>query len=109
MRGTPSAAGPFCLLGLPFRGLGASILTFWETIVAPREHPRGPFLAFRDHGRGPWEQQDGLEMIFHRISFYFEVILGPAYISFFEFEKLKMSIVFSDLVPGCFLNRFLRF
>ena len=39
LRATPSAAGPFWLLGVPSRRLGASILTFWETILAPRAPP----------------------------------------------------------------------
>ena len=42
-RATLSAAGPFGLLGLSFRRLGASILTFWEPILAPRQHLGEPF------------------------------------------------------------------
>ena len=38
LRATPSAAGPFLFLGLLFRGLSASILTFVDPILALREH-----------------------------------------------------------------------
>ena len=47
LRATPSAAGPFWFLGLPFRRLGASILTFWETILSAGAHPGGPFWHLR--------------------------------------------------------------
>ena len=67
LRATPSAAGPSCLLGvaswaarcLHFDILGGHFSTSgapWGTILAPR-----------DHAGGPWEQQDGVEMVVYRI------------------------------------------
>ena len=53
---TPSAVGPFWLLGLLFAGLGASFLTLRGTILAPRDHPGGP-----------WAQQHGFEVVVYRI------------------------------------------
>ena len=39
----PLPPAPFGSSGLPFGGLGASILAPWGIILAPREHPGGPF------------------------------------------------------------------
>ena len=82
-RATPYAACPFWLLGSPFRGPGARCLHFdilgdhfstsgatWGVILAPRDHPGGP-----------WEQQDGHEVANNRICVDFGVISGLVYVS----------------------------
>ena len=65
LRATPSAASPFWLPGVAIRGLGASILTFWETILAPREHPGLPFwhlgTTLEDRGAAGWTRDCGLQ------------------------------------------------
>ena len=63
-------SGSFQLLAVAIGGLGASILAPWGTILAPREHPGGP-----------WEQQHGLEGVRHRIFIDFGVLLGPYFVS----------------------------
>ena len=45
--------------------------TPWKAILAPRDHPGGP-----------WEQQDGHEVANDRIFIDFELILGLVYDSF---------------------------
>ena len=47
-------------------------------------------MAPRDHAVGPWEQQDGLEMVVYRILFDSGVILGPVYISVLSSRSLKL-------------------
>ena len=54
----------------------------WEAILAPRDHPGGP-----------WEQQDGHEVANNRIFVDFGVISGPVYVGFSG--------------PKCFKNRFI--
>ena len=39
LKGYALCRRPLWLLGLPLRALGAPILIFWETILAPRAHP----------------------------------------------------------------------
>ena len=63
-------------------------------------------LAPRDHPGGPWQQQDGLEMVVYMLLFDFGVILGPVYISFLNSRNLKFDFVFG-LVSRSFFNRFL--
>ena len=104
LRAMPSAAGPLWLLGLPFRGRGASILLFWETISAPREHPGGPFLAPQDNPGRPWEQQDGLEMVLYGILFDFGLILGPVYINFWSSRTLKFRFFGGSCFQVIFLS-----
>ena len=52
-------------------------------------------MAPRDHAGGPWEQQDGLEMVVYKILFDFGVILGPVYISFLSSRTPKFRFFFS--------------
>ena len=57
----------FDILGTHFDTSGAP----WGVILAPRDHPGGP-----------WEQQDGLEVVNNRICVDFGMILGLVYVSF---------------------------
>ena len=100
----------------PFGGLGASFLTFWEpfwhlgrtlgsnfgTSGAPLE----AILAPRDHPGGPWEQQDGHEVANNRIFVDFGVISGPVYVSFWSSKCVKNRFIFK-LVSRSFVYRFL--
>ena len=55
---------------------------------------RGVILAPRDHAGGPWEQQDGFEMVAYRILLDFGVIFGPVYITFLSSKILKYRYCF---------------
>ena len=100
---TPSAAGPFWLLGVAIWGPCCILFDILGAILASREHLGGQFwhpgstlggnlsilgaawgaiLAPRDHPGGPWEQQDGHEVANDRIFVDFGVISGPIYIGF---------------------------
>ena len=57
----------------------------------------------RNHPGGPWEQQDGLEVVIYRILFDFKVILGPVYISFSISRSLTFDLFFG-LVSMLFLS-----
>ena len=63
-----------------------------------RSSPSAAVLAPRDHVGGPWEQQDGFEMVVYRILFDSEVIWGPVYISFLGSKSLKCHFC-SGLFP----------
>ena len=80
---------------LAFGGLGASILAPWGAILAPREQLGGP-----------WEQQDGLEGVWRRISKYLGMILGPYVASCLSIEADNFNL-FARLFPGHFLYRLL--
>ena len=101
---------------MPFGELGAFFLTFRDSIFAPREHLGRPFwhlgsilrshfgvsgapweaiLAPRDHPGGPWEQQDGHEVVNNRIFIDFGVISGLVYVIFWDSKCLKVSFIFS--------------
>ena len=88
LRATPSAAGPFWLLGIAIREPWSFLFDILGAILAPRDHfgisgaPWEAILAPRDHPGGPWEQQDGHEVARHRIFVDFGVISGRAYASF---------------------------
>ena len=56
---------------LAFERLGASILAPSGTILAPWEHPGGP-----------WEQQDGLEAVRHMIFMDLGMVLSPYFEGF---------------------------
>ena len=77
-------------LGGPFWHLGSTLGSRfgvsgapWEAILAPRDHPGGP-----------WEQQDGHEVARHRILVDFGVIAGLVYVSFLEFKMRKNLLTF---------------
>ena len=102
LRATPSAAGPFWLLGIAIWGawcllfdiLGVHFGTSgapWEAILAPRDHPGGQ-----------WKQQDGFEVLDNRILLDFGVILGLVHVSVLGF---RMLIFLFDC--GCFQVTFL--
>ena len=55
----------------------------WEAILAPRDHPGGP-----------WGQQDGHEVANDRIFVEFIVISGPVYVSFWGSKFLKNRVIF---------------
>ena len=62
-------------------------------------------MAHRDHPEGPWQQQDGLEMVVYWILFEFGVIVGAVYISFLSSRTLKFENSFlSGLFPDHFLS-----
>ena len=52
----PLPPAPFSSLRLPFAGLGASILAPRGTILAPRDHPGGPWMGAVGRTRGGPEQ-----------------------------------------------------
>ena len=56
---------------LPVKGLGASILAPWGTILASRENPGNP-----------GEQRDGYAGVRNRIFIDFGLIFGPCFESF---------------------------
>ena len=62
----------FDILGVP-----------WEAILAPRDHPGGP-----------WEQQDGHEVANDRILVEFGVTSGPVYVSFWDSKCVKNLFIF---------------
>ena len=55
----------------------------WEAVLAPRDHPGGP-----------WEQQDGFEVVNNRILVDLGIISGHVYVSFFGFKMLEISFCF---------------
>ena len=67
----------------------------WEAILAPRDHPGGP-----------WEQQDGHEVANNRIFVDLGVILGLVYVSFWSSKCVKNRFIFK-LVSRSFVYRFL--
>ena len=121
LRATPYAAGPLffkilpalasrdCHLG-PFRGLGASFLTFWEPFwhlgstleghFGTSEAPWEVILTPRDHLGGPWEQQDGLEVVDNRI--------WGLFMSVFESQNSSKFLFLLGLSPDRFFYRVLN-
>ena len=95
LRATPSAAGHFCILGVAI--CDACCLHF----CGPGDHfgtsgaPRETILALRDRPGGPWERQDGHEVVRNRSFIDLGVILGPVYMSFLNSGSLKFP-----LLPG---------
>ena len=104
LRATPSAAGPFWLLGVAI--LGAWCLHF--DILGDRfgtsSTPWGAILARWAHPGGPWGQQDGDEVVRKRLFIDFEV-RGLVYISFLISRSLK-CYVWSGLSPILFFYDF---
>ena len=84
LRATPSAAGPFRLLGLPFKGARCLHFDILGEHFNTSGEPSGPILAPRGHFGGQWGQQDGFEMVLYRILIDFGVIVGPVYIYFWS-------------------------
>ena len=82
---------PFDILGRHFGTSGA---------------PQAAILAPRGHSGGPWEQQDGVEVVRDRIFIDFGVILEPVYISFLNSRSLKFH--FFGLVSGSLFYRVLN-
>ena len=66
----------------------------WETILAPRDHPGGP-----------WEQQDGHEVVRSRLLIDFGMMLRPILRGFLA-PRLEIPICFG-FVPMSFFDRFL--
>ena len=88
LRATPSAAGPFWLPRVAIWGarcLHFDILGDYFSIPGA---PGAAILAPQDHAGGPWEQQDGFEMVVYRILFDLGMVLGPVYISFLSSRNL---------------------
>ena len=57
-------------------------------------------LSLRDHPGGPWEQQDGFEVIDNRIRLDSGVVSGLVFVSFWGSKYLKIRFRFSGLFPG---------
>ena len=77
-------------------------------ILASREH-RGTWnaiLAPRDHSGGPWEQQDGHEVVNNTIFVDFGVISGLVYVSFWGSKCVTNRFAFR-FVSRSFFDRFL--
>ena len=94
---------------MSFGVLGASTLVPWKTILAPREHPGGPFwhiLAPWDHPGGPWEQQDGHERVWNRIFVDFGLIWGPYFESFLGYSVALSLVSLMLLFYLCFFLLF---
>ena len=64
----------------------------WEAIVAPRDHPGGP-----------WEQQDGHEFANDRIFVDFGMISGLVYVSFWDSKCMNFLFMFI-LLSRSFFN-----
>ena len=72
----------------PFEGLGASFLTFWEPFWHLGSTSGGQsgfsgqlreaILAPRDHPGGPWEQQDGHEVANDKMTESIPQVIGVA-------------------------------
>ena len=85
---------------MPFGRLGASFLTFRQLILARTSGaPWEAILASRDHPGGPWEQQDGLEVVEIRIFVDLGMNLVPVYVSVQNIFKIM-------LFPGLFPSHF---
>ena len=90
----PLPPAPFGFSGLPFGSLGRSLLTFWEpfwhlgSTLGSHFSVSGALweaiLAPRNHPGGPWEKQDGREVANNRIFVDLGVILELVYGSFWE-------------------------
>ena len=63
---------PLDHLGLPFSYLGSTLGSYFGISGAPWE----AILASWDHPGGPWEQQDGHEVVHDRILVDFGVMSG---------------------------------
>ena len=94
LRATPSAASPFWLLGVAIWGAWCFHFDITGCHFGTSGAPWGAILAPRDHPGGPWEQQDGHELVWSRIFIDFGVILGPVYISFLGSRSLKLHFCF---------------
>ena len=64
----------------------------------------GIIRASRDHPGGPWEQQDGLEVVDNMIFDDFGVTLALAYITFWVSKCLKMFFVCRACFQVIFLS-----
>ena len=66
---------------LPFGGLGASFVTFWEFVLASGA-PWEANSTLQDYPGGPLEQQNGFEVVDNRMVLDLGVILRRVYVSF---------------------------
>ena len=76
LKATPSVRGPFCLLGVTIWWAWCALFDILGIHLGASGAPRGGILAPRDHPGGPWEQQDGFEVVDKRILVDFGIILG---------------------------------
>ena len=91
-------------------------MTFRDPVLAPPEHLGGHFdtlgapweaiLAPRDYPGGPWEQQDGFEVVNNRICVDLGVMIGRVYAVFRDKNAYKSRFCF-ELVSRSFFNGFL--
>ena len=82
LRATPSAAGPFWLLGVAIWGLGAFFLALWGTFCHLGSTPGDGRFWHLGTSLGPWEQQDGHEVVRNMICIDLGVILDPCILAF---------------------------
>ena len=57
-------------------------------------------MAPRDHPGGPWQQQDGHEVVNDTILVDFGVTSGPDYVSFLGVQNAFNLVLFLGLCPG---------
>ena len=103
-RATPSAAGPFWLLGTAIWEPWCLLFDILEASLAPRAHVGGPFwhlgstldaiLAPRDHPGGPWMHQDGREVADDRICEDLGMISEPVSVSSWVSKCVKNFCMF---------------
>ena len=106
---------PFDFSGLPFGSLGASFFEFWEPFWFLGSTLGDHFgvsatweaiLAPRDHPGGPWEQQDGHEVVRNRIFIDFGVIVGPYFESCCWHRGLEFKLLFGLVSKSLFVFTF---
>ena len=111
LRATPSAAGLFSLLAVAIRGAWSLYFGSLGDNFGNSGAHWGSILALRDHLRGPWDQQDGHEVVRNTTFIDFVVILGPVYPSLLISRSLKFHVVSGFVSRSLFywsLNRKFR-
>ena len=92
-RSTPSAAGPFWLLGIAIWGAWCLLFEVLGAHSGTSGAPWGAISAPRDHPGEPWEQQDGFEVVENRIFIDLGMIWGFVYVSCWVSKCFKIRFV----------------
>ena len=100
---TPSAAGPSWLCRVAIWGVRCFHFDILGDHFGISGALWGAILAPRDRSGGPWEQQDGLEVVNNRTCVDFGVISGFVYIGFWVKNALQI-VLFVGLFPGHFVH-----
>ena len=74
LRATPSAASPFWLPGVAIWEVQCLHFDILGDHFSISGAPWGILLAPRDRHGGPWEQQDGFEVVVYRMLLHFGVL-----------------------------------